>query len=60
VACGTWVAEFLSRCNGERSSMALLESMKEEGIVPKDAPVEEFVKMVWGLVSGGFVEFDGV
>lgn len=59
VACGTWVAEFLCRCNGERSSMALLESMKGEGIVPTDAPVEEFLEMVRGLASGGFVEFDG-
>jgi hypothetical protein len=59
VACGTWVAEFLSRCNGERSSMELLESMKGEGIVPTDAPVEEFVEMVRGLASGGYVEFDG-
>jgi SAM-dependent methyltransferase len=60
VACGTWVAEFLSRCSGELSSMELLESMKGEGIVPKDAPVEEFVEMVRGLASGGFVEFDGL
>lgn len=58
VACGAWVAEFLQRCDGKRSAMSLLESMKEEGVVPAQAPVGEFVEMVRGLAAGGFLHFD--
>ena len=57
VTCGTWVAEFLHRCDGTRSALSLLESMKSEGTVPKDAPADEFVEMVKGLAAGGFLEF---
>jgi SAM-dependent methyltransferase len=60
VTCGTWVADFLSRCDGEHSAMSVLESMKQEGTVPKDAPADEFVEMVKGLAVGGFVHFDAL
>jgi hypothetical protein len=58
VACGAWVAEFLRRCDGERSAMSLLESMKNEGAVPMDAPEGEFIEMVRGLAEGGFLFYD--
>jgi SAM-dependent methyltransferase len=58
VACGAWVAEFLHRCDGQRSAISLLESMKAEGVVPAEAPVGEFIEMVRGLAGGGFLQFD--
>jgi SAM-dependent methyltransferase len=60
VTCGTWVAEFLRRCDGKHSALSLLDSMKNEGTVPKDAPVDEFVEMVKGLAVGGFLHFDDI
>jgi SAM-dependent methyltransferase len=60
VTCGTWVAEFLHRCDGTRSALSLLESMKSEGTIPKDAPANDFVEMVKGLAAGGFVQFEGL
>jgi SAM-dependent methyltransferase len=58
VTCGSWVAEFLRRCDGKRSAMSVLESMKDDGSVPMDAPVDEFIEMVRGLAVGGFLHFD--
>lgn len=60
VACGAWVAEFLQRCDGERSSLTLLEDMKSEGTVPADASERDFLTMVRGLAADGFLEFDGL
>lgn len=60
VACGTWVAEFLRRCDGRRSALAILEAMKSEGAIPADASRGEFIAMVKGLASGGFLQFDGI
>ena len=60
VTCGTWVAEFLSRCDGKQPAMSLLESMKNDGTVSSDASVDEFVEMIMGLAAGGFVQFDGL
>ena len=58
VACGAWVAEFLRRCDGERSAMVLLQSMKADGTVPEDAPANEFIAMVNSLAAAGFLQFD--
>lgn len=58
VTCGTWVAEFLRRCDGKRSAMSLLESMKGDGAVPIDAPEGEFIEMVRDLAAGGFLHCD--
>jgi SAM-dependent methyltransferase len=58
VTCGTWVADFLSRCDGKHSAKSLLESMKQEGAVPTDAPADEFMEMVKGLAAGGFLQFN--
>jgi SAM-dependent methyltransferase len=58
VTCGAWVAEFLRRCDGRRSAISILQSMKEDGAVPMDAPEHEFCEMVKGLAAGGFLQFD--
>jgi len=60
VGCGTWVAEFLRRCDGKRSAMSILDSMKEDGTVPMVTPVGEFTEMVSGLATGGYVQFEGL
>jgi SAM-dependent methyltransferase len=60
VTCGAWVAEFLHRCDGNRSAKSILRSMQEEGAVPRDAPEDEFIEMVKGLAAGGFVLFDSL
>jgi hypothetical protein len=58
VPCGAWVADFLHRCDGTRPAMSILQSMRQEGAVPNEAPKDEFVEMVKGLAAGGFLRFD--
>jgi hypothetical protein len=38
--------------------MSILQSMRQEGAVPNEAPKDEFVEMVKGLAAGGFLRFD--
>ncbi len=58
LSCGAWVAEFLQRCDGKRSALSVLETMKSDGAVPADASETEFIAMVKGLAAGGFLRFD--
>lgn len=54
--CPPWTATLITGCDGRRSSRDHLNFLRETGAVPYDAPESEFVKLIRGLVAGGFLE----
>jgi SAM-dependent methyltransferase len=54
--CPPWTATLITRCDGRRTTRDHLHFLKESGAVPSDAPESEFVKLIRGLIAGGFME----
>ena len=50
-----WVAELIAECDGTRSGQELFDRRVAEGVLPADADVEEFAKVLRWLVSNGIL-----
>ena len=53
-----WTAYLIPRCDGKTTVRELLAWLKENELVRKDAPEEEFADLLRSLVSGGFLELE--
>jgi SAM-dependent methyltransferase len=54
-SCPVWMAAFLSRCDGTRTTREHLQHLKDVGAVPQAADEIEFLGMVRKFLEGGLV-----
>ncbi len=61
IECQTepWMAIMLARCDGMNTIAAIFESCRKDRLIHPEAPIDEFVKLMWTLISGGFLVVEG-
>jgi hypothetical protein len=53
-----WLAVLVSACDGKKPAAALLDEMKQRGVMPPDAPESQFLRDLRTLISCGFLEIE--
>jgi SAM-dependent methyltransferase len=54
--CPAWVAGLLAECDGRRTAIDVLNSLKEKRVVDSDTEPAEFAEVLRVLVGSGFLE----
>lgn len=55
-----WAAQLISQCDGKATGRQLLQRFQEAGWIPAGASDDEFADAVAPLISGGFIEVEGL
>jgi hypothetical protein len=59
-SCPPSYATLFMACDGRVTGRDLLQQLKEQGLVPDDAPEAEFAEVLKRLVEHGLIEVDGI
>ncbi len=56
--CPAWGAALIAQCDGVGTVRQHFHALQASGVLPQDAPEEEFLELVRSLIAAGFVQTD--